>query len=87
LKVGAGGLDLGDAQREVPRAGRVRPVLEQQVDVLVAQVEPDDDEVERPRLGNLLQAEHVAVEPPAPLHVGDDDRNMVELCHLETGHG
>jgi hypothetical protein len=75
------------SQGEVARAERVGPVLEQQMQVLVAQVEPEDDEVEGARPGNLLQAQQIAIEAPASLHVGDDDGYMIDLTDFEVGHG
>jgi hypothetical protein len=69
------------------RADGVGPVLEQQVQLLVAEVEPHDHEIEGPRLGDFLQPQHVAVEAPAALHVADDDRNVVNLRDFKAGHG
>src|SRR5207249_2395542 len=63
----AGGRAIGDTQREMPRAGRVGPVLQQQVQLRVAELEPEDLEIECPRLGDLAQAQQVAVETPAAL--------------------
>jgi hypothetical protein len=52
----ARGLRVLDAQGEVPWADGVRLRLVQQVDVLVlAECEPEDDEVERVRRRHLAQ--------------------------------
>src|SRR5262249_11961531 len=77
---------VGDAQGEVTRADRVRPVFQQQVNVHVAQVEPEHHEVEGAWLVDLIQAEHVAVEAPAAFDVGNDNGTVVDLRDLEAGH-
>src|SRR5882762_3844684 len=48
-----GGGTICDAQSEVPRTESVRPLLQQQVELRVAELEPEDLEVKRPRLGDL----------------------------------
>src|SRR5436190_7605002 len=82
-EVGPGAGGVCDAQREVTGAAGVGPVLEQQVQVLIAQVEPDDHEVESPRLVDLLQAEYVMIKAPAALDVGDNHGTMVDLLDLK----
>jgi hypothetical protein len=61
-------------------------VFLQQVQLLISQVEPESDEVEGSRLGDFLKAEKIAVEMPAPGNIGDDDRNVVDLLDLKSGH-
>ena len=63
-EVVAGRVDVGDAQREVTRADRVRLRGEQEVELFAAEVEPQDAERERARLGDLAEAEEAAVEAP-----------------------
>jgi hypothetical protein len=77
------GGDIADTQGEVPRTDRVGLRLEQQVELLVAEVEPEGDEVERPRLGDFLEAEHVAIELSAPLDIGDQNGNVIDLRHFQ----
>src|SRR5262249_3443337 len=67
LEIAARLLGVGHAQGEMARAERVGFVLEQQVQVLVAQVKPHHHKIEGARLVDLLQAQQVAVEPPAAL--------------------
>src|SRR5262249_28329622 len=80
------GPGISDAQGEMSRTDTVCFVLEQQVQVLIAEVEPDDDEIERARLVDLLEPEDVAVKPAAALDVGDDDGTVVDLSDLHGGH-
>jgi hypothetical protein len=47
---------------------------------------PQDGEVEGARLGDLLQAEDVAVEAAAAGEVGDDHRDVVDVGDVEAGH-
>src|SRR5262245_13062688 len=54
--------------------------------MLIAEVEPDHLEVERARPGDLLQPQHVAVEPPADFEVRDEDRDVVDLRHFKPCH-
>lgn len=56
--------------------------------MLVAEVEPNHDEVEGERRVDLAQAEQVLVEPPAPLDIRDDDGAMIDLGDLQRmAHG
>src|SRR5205823_6358667 len=82
LEERAGGGTVRHAQGEVPRTDRVRPVLKEQVQMRVAQLEPGHLEVKRARPGNLAQAEQVAVEAPASFQVGDDHRAVAQLSNL-----
>src|SRR5947209_5035552 len=67
----------------MPRAERIGLVFEQQMHVLIAQVEPEDHKIKRSRFIDFLQAEHIPIEAPAALHVGDNDGAMVQLGNLE----
>src|SRR5262249_54253319 len=73
---------IDDSQREVPRAERIRPVLLQQMDMLVFELKPQDDEIKRPRFVDFLQAEHVAIKRSAALDVRNEHRTMVDLRDL-----
>ena len=75
--------DVADAQGEMARAERVRPFLHQKMNLLVAELKPEHDEIKRARLVDLLQAEHVPVEAPAALDIGDDDRRVIDLRDLQ----
>jgi hypothetical protein len=78
----AGGDGVGDPEGKVPRTDGVRLRLQQQVQVLTAQVEPDGDEVERRRRWDFLEPEHVPVEPPAPFDVRDEHGDVIEVRDL-----
>src|SRR5262249_50206147 len=69
-EMGPGGLGVLDAECKMAWAERVCLGLEQQMQLLATEFEPQHAEVERPRLGDLLQPEHVAVEVAAAAEVG-----------------
>ena len=58
----------------------------QKMKLLIAQIVPDDDEVERPRLGDLFQPQQAAVKSACPFEIGDQHRDVIDLCNLKTGH-
>src|SRR5262249_35852160 len=73
-------LGIADAQSKVPRTDRVRFWLLQQMQGLpAAQVEPEDHEIKCVRWGDLLEPENVAIEMPAPRHVGNDHGAVVHV--------
>src|SRR5262249_35000841 len=79
-------LSILDAQGEVARADRVGVGLEQQVQLLIAQIKPEDAKTEGSRLGDLLQAEKVPIEASAPFQIRDQNRDVIDLCHSRAGH-
>mgnify|MGYP003395210285 CR=1 FL=1 len=48
---------------------------------------PAPGEVERPRPGDLLQPQHVAVETPAAFDIGDEDRDVIDQGYADSRHG
>jgi NAD(P)-dependent dehydrogenase (short-subunit alcohol dehydrogenase family) len=70
-EVGACGSGVVNSQREMARTDAVWPILQQEVQMLFAQVVPDDHEVEGSRLGDFLEAEDLAVEPTATSQISD----------------
>jgi hypothetical protein len=61
---------------------RIGLVLDQQVQVLIAEIKSQYLEVECPRFSDLLQADQIAIETPAAFDVGDENRDMVEMRDL-----
>ena len=80
----AGLVHVADSQSEVARADRVGGRFLQEVQLLTAEVEPEGDEVERPRLGDLAEAEHVPVERPTALDVDDQDRDVIDSSDIHA---
>jgi len=85
-EVSPGRVNVAHAQGEVTGAQCVRLLLEQQVQVLVAQIEPDHDEIKCPRPGDLSQSQQIAVKAPAALHVSNDYRAVVDLGDVKHVH-
>ena len=54
--------------------------------MLIAEVEPDDDEIERFGFGDFGEAEDIAIEPPAALLIGDEDGDVIDFDDLERCH-
>src|SRR5207245_2388950 len=82
-EVTPGRSDVADAQGEMARTERVGLFLQQQMNLLVAELKPEHDEIKRARLVDLLQTEHVSVEAAAALDIGDDDRRVIDLRDLQ----
>src|SRR5262249_30926345 len=81
-------LCVGYAQGEVPRAAAIRLRLEEQVQLLVAEFKPDDDEIESARFVDFLEAEQVAIKAPAAPDIRDDDGDMIDVRERGwLGHG
>lgn len=70
-------LDIVHTQGEMARAGRIGFGLEQEVQLLRAEVEPDYGEIERLGLRDLPQAQNFAIETPTASQIGDENRDMV----------
>src|SRR5262249_45657522 len=86
-KVGPSRLDVRDTQSEMSRADAVRLLFEQQMNVLIAQVIPDNDEIKSARARNLFEAQDTTVESSAALYVGDDHRAMIDGVNGEGHEG
>src|SRR4051794_28330245 len=55
--------------------------------MLIAEIEPDDGEIEGFGLGDFLEAEDVAIESSAPLLIRDEDGDVIDLGDGEGDHG
>src|SRR5439155_16732488 len=79
------GLEVVDVEREMVEARRLdRPSLEE-VDLLLADLQPHDREAEV-RSRHALGAEDVLVEPDRRLHVVRVHRDVVEANRAHRGH-